>query len=70
MVGKFLTEKELANGNEKAMLNVSILVHDKVMVSLHGICMHVMLCMSMWWMLCASQYNINPCCLCLLWMLV
>ena len=36
MVGKFLTEKELANGNEKAMLNVSILVHDKVMVSLLG----------------------------------
>ena len=33
LVGKFHTEMNLADGNEVVMLNVSIIVHNKVLVS-------------------------------------
>lgn len=43
MLGDILTERQLEDGSENAMLNVNILVHDKVVVSM----VHVL---SIWWM--------------------
>ena len=56
LVGDILTEREL-DSSENAMLNVSILVHDKVMVSL----VHVILSMLTMCSFCDCEYSINPC---------